>query len=529
MCVTIINVEHNAAWVTKALRPPHRPTFWLESSFGLHSEEITGSHKPPAIQPPAMGDNREPTPDLDRGVTNPTTSPVNEAATNPPVTFPGIPPQATAIASSTKSSSTAQPTGKKKAIQWKYDWNIPRSFPVLVAGDSGEAAHTIDKLLTNDLVITKGEWSFIGERGIEVILVTTFTQSNQVPNPVDTGETRVRQTDGRPLEMSPSLTVLPLEVLESSQAPYGLDMYLNLTWRYKDEIGWSNSGVFTVVEAAEEPNKRAAMKVDGFETEEHLPDEVSRILNGGSNVSPLDPSNTAATTVDLTSAPSATGIASSTDDDADLDDDNDGGGLSIGAKAGIGAGAGVVGLALIIALLWFFCLRNRHKKKDHVSKNPYNTEGHVSEYMVNKETTGARVTESPNSPYSDDGSLAQQQQQFQNQTASSSPHETTAFVASAAAAPSSSRHNLERQSEGQDRGLSEATPLAALTPRSDSQQQQHESTRPGERSATPQGVNSNVSHLIEDGMTEDEIRRLEDEERQLDAAIEQHGHGRRLA
>ncbi|RNJ61196.1 hypothetical protein D7B24_000049 [Verticillium nonalfalfae] len=459
-----------------------------------------------------MGDIREPTPDLDRGVTNPTTSIVNEAATNRPVNFPGNPPQATATVSSTTSSSTAQPTGKNMAIQWDFDWNMARSFPVLVAGDTGAVPHTINALLMSDLVMEKGEWSYKQANGTEVILVTTSTQSNQVPNSGDTGETRVRQTNDRSLE-------------KLSGVPYGSEMRLTLTWLYNGETGWSRSGIFTVVEPAGEPEKREELERIGFETEEVLPDEVSRILNGGSNVIPLDPSNT-----DLTSAPSTTGIASSTDDDADSDHANDGGGLSIGAKAGIGAGAGVVGLALIIALLWFFCLRNRHKKKGHVSKNPYNTEGHVSEYMVNKETTGARVTESPHSPYSDDGSLAQQQQQqIQNQTASSSPRETTAFVTSAAAAPSSSRHNLERQSEGRDRGLSEATPLAASTPRSDSQQQQHESARPEARSATPQGVNSNVSHLIEDGMTEDEIRRLEDEERQLDAAIEQHGHGRRLA
>ncbi|KAG7107444.1 hypothetical protein HYQ44_013323 [Verticillium longisporum] len=449
-----------------------------------------------------MGDIREPTPELDRGVTNPTTSTVNEAATNQPVNLRG-----TATTSSTTSGSTAQPTGKNKAIQWEINRDPARSFPVLVAGDSGEVPHAINALLLSDLVLEKGEWSYKREGAPEVTLATTSTQSNQVPNSGDTGETRVRQTDGRgSLEMSENSIVLPLGVLESSQALYGLDMYLNLTWRYKDEIGWSNSGVFTVVETVEESDERMARQIQAFETEEHLPDEVSRILNGGSNVIPLDPSNT-----DLTLAPSTTGIASSADDDADLDDDNDEGGLSIGAKAGIGAGAGVVGLALIVALLWFFCLRNRHKKKGHVSKNPYNTEGHVSEYMVNKKTTGARVTESPHSPYSDDGSLAQQQQQqqqqqqLQNQTASH-------------------RHARPPHSSPVWR-LRPARPGTTLSAR----QPQHESTRPGARSATPQGVNSNVSHLIEDGMTEDEIRRLEDEERQLDAAIEQHGHGRRLA
>ncbi|KLP09210.1 Uncharacterized protein Y057_3884 [Fusarium fujikuroi] len=37
---------------------------------------------------------------------------------------------------------------------------------------------------------------------------------------------------------------------------------------------------------------------------------------------------------------------------------------------------------------------------------------------------------------------------------------------------------------------------------------------------TPQGMSSNVAHLVEDGMTVDEIRRLEEEERQLDDEIE---------
>jgi hypothetical protein len=41
--------------------------------------------------------------------------------------------------------------------------------------------------------------------------------------------------------------------------------------------------------------------------------------------------------------------------------------------------------------------------------------------------------------------------------------------------------------------------------------------------ATPRALTTPYAHLVEDGMTEDEIRRLEEEERQLDAAIEQAG------
>lgn len=47
------------------------------------------------------------------------------------------------------------------------------------------------------------------------------------------------------------------------------------------------------------------------------------------------------------------------------------------------------------------------------------------------------------------------------------------------------------------------------------------------RSNTPSGIAQQYAHLVEEGMTEDEIRRLEAEERALDEAIEQAGTGGR--
>ncbi|KAL1864481.1 hypothetical protein Daus18300_007713 [Diaporthe australafricana] len=43
------------------------------------------------------------------------------------------------------------------------------------------------------------------------------------------------------------------------------------------------------------------------------------------------------------------------------------------------------------------------------------------------------------------------------------------------------------------------------------------------RSTTPSGISGQYAHLVEEGMTDDEIRRLEEEERALDEAIEQAG------
>ncbi|KAM0287741.1 hypothetical protein ACHAQH_000272 [Verticillium albo-atrum] len=473
-----------------------------------------------------MGDNDKRTPDLSPGIVNPTASLVNDAATQTPSPFGSVTTHATATTHST-GSSDAEPTGKSKAVEWAREWNPVSRDRVFSATAKAEAFHSINLLLENDLVITRGEWSCILNDKEEKILVTTDIEQTRLPNQADNSGTRARQTGQEqfPLDVKLKSTVFPLGLLSSQPDAYGKDMFLNLTWQYNGQTGWSKSGVFTVAEAGNEQSVRDKMQnrdPEDFETEENLPDAVSRLF-GGTNVSPTRlPSSTP--TVGLTSNPSATGISSS--DDNDSDSSNGGGGLSIGAKAGIGVGAGLVGLALFAALIWFFCLRNRRKNKNHVRNTPYSAGGHVSEYMVNKETTsGAHVTESPHSPYSDDGSLAQQQ--YQHQPVSHSVHEGTALVGGAAAAATSGR-NPERQSDGQDRGFSEATLLAALTPRSDSQQQQHESTRSGARSTTPQGVNPNVSHLIEDGMTEDEIRRLEDEERQLDAAIEQHGNGRHV-
>lgn len=212
------------------------------------------------------------------------------------------------------------------------------------------------------------------------------------------------------------------------------------------------------------------------------------IASGGPSGTTAITSPSATNTVDSGEAPGATPSAAS---------NGGGGGLSQGAIIGIGVAAGIVGLAAIGLLVWFFCLRNRRRgSKDH---GPYAAPDHqASEYMVNKETTGAHVTESPHSPYSDDGSLAHAQGQGPSSLAQAQ----------------------------QTNQYSDAPPIATPVPRSASQQA---SDRPGSGAGTRSGPpgGHNVSHLIEEGMTEADIRRLEEEERALDDAIERAGHGRR--
>ncbi|CCT63429.1 uncharacterized protein FFUJ_00955 [Fusarium fujikuroi IMI 58289] len=152
-----------------------------------------------------------------------------------------------------------------------------------------------------------------------------------------------------------------------------------------------------------------------------------------------------------------------------------GGGLSTGATAGIAVGAVIGGLLIIGALVWFFLRRRRRSKK---AGDEYVTQ---QTYAVDKETHG-RAADSPNSPYSDEN------------------HMQPVALGS-----------LDR-----DRGVA-PTPPPGGVPRS--------SIGSHDRAAhsgaqTPQGMSSNVAHLVEDGMTVDEIRRLEEEERQLDDEIE---------
>ncbi|CAG9971306.1 unnamed protein product [Clonostachys byssicola] len=135
-----------------------------------------------------------------------------------------------------------------------------------------------------------------------------------------------------------------------------------------------------------------------------------------------------------------------------------GGGLSTGAIVGIAIG-GAAGLAIIALVAWFL-LRRRKSKSQIVD-----THGASNAYIADKDSTA----QSPQSPYADD-------------------------VIHNPRADSSSLHNAH----------------ADNVP----------GPRDGSGTATPSGLSRNVAHLVEEGMTADDIARLEEEERQLDDEIE---------
>lgn len=152
-----------------------------------------------------------------------------------------------------------------------------------------------------------------------------------------------------------------------------------------------------------------------------------------------------------------------------------GGGLSVGAKAGIGAACGIVGLVLIGLAIFFFLRQRRRTAAAATSQPPpldttSSLHGAPHDFLQDKEAQ-AHVADSPHSDDAPGHSLR-----------------NSAVVYADPVAPSSS------------------SAAAAAGPAA-------EARRPE--------VPTAVAHLVEDGMTADEIRRLEEEERALDQAIEQ--------
>lgn len=286
------------------------------------------------------------------------------------------------------------------------------------------------------------------------------------------------------------------------------NMNIKVNWKKDGKSGSTTSGVFAVFDNTVRPmpyeELQAQLSREMANSDQNVGVDTVDESEGNRN---FDPSATASSSPSSSTAPT-----SSPSGGADLTSggptenpsvqqtggSSGGGGLPAGAIAGIVVGA-VLGIALIAFLLWFF-LRRRRAAQD-ASKGAYGKGQGPHDYLADKESH-ARVTESPQSPYSDDG---QHQHQPQPQ-----PHLPPSQQE--AAVPVSSTSPTGRRSFAP---YEEHTPTAARS-------LDDVNRGSGARSSTP-NVNSNVSHLIEDGMTEDEIRRLEEEERALDAAIEQAG------
>ncbi|KAL8420147.1 hypothetical protein RB594_003066 [Gaeumannomyces avenae] len=191
-------------------------------------------------------------------------------------------------------------------------------------------------------------------------------------------------------------------------------------------------------------------------------------------------------------------------------------GMSPGAIAGIAIGAVLGALLIGTALVWFFVRRRRQNKAGKAGLG-YNGGSTRSGDLVAEKEANAIVAESPRSPYSEDrthrdSTLAagaretagDYQPYSDNPTATANAPPPIIAAPVARAASANSRSTADRSSAA----FPPSAPPPAigedgLPPRSDT------------------GMSGRYAHLIEDNMTADEIARLEEEERQLDVAIEQ--------
>ncbi|EJT81915.1 hypothetical protein GGTG_01889 [Gaeumannomyces tritici R3-111a-1] len=246
-------------------------------------------------------------------------------------------------------------------------------------------------------------------------------------------------------------------------------------------------------------NEALSQNNDAFEKQQGL-----FFSNGGGGGTGVDPSKP------TTSATTGGALPNGT---ASLSADS---GISTGAIAGIAVGAVLGALLIGTALVWFFVRRRRQNKAGKAGLG-YNGGSTRSGDLVAEKEANAIVAESPRSPYSEDrthrdstlaagaGETAGDYQPYSDNptaTANAPPPVIAAPVARAASA--NSRSTADRSSAAFP---ASAPPPAigedGLPPRSDT------------------GMSGRYAHLIEDNMTADEIARLEEEERQLDVAIEQ--------
>ncbi|KJZ72596.1 hypothetical protein HIM_07955 [Hirsutella minnesotensis 3608] len=224
-------------------------------------------------------------------------------------------------------------------------------------------------------------------------------------------------------------------------------------------LGFSQSGVFTVADARDGPLQDAVSQ-----WMRRQPDARTG-LEGTESSSPG-------------SAPGSTLTPGTAGGSSNRVSQGIGSGLSSGAIAGIVVGV-VLGLFLLVGgLVWLLFRRRRRTRQE---KTDAAAQQASKASMDDGDLAAAKqAPDSPQSPYPDEVPPLPQNGAVSGATTGSSPHGTNHPPGYAA------RHLTGAKTRAQ---------------------------------APAGGVTSSVGYLVEDGMTDEEIRRLEEEERQLDAEI----------
>jgi hypothetical protein len=334
-------------------------------------------------------------------------------------------------------------------------------------------------------------WSLEDDKAqVKIIyLIRIADAPEQVGGPYKAKETPdvVRQVlpsvEGADILVDPSATSVDLNLEmftdENEGLTYGGAYAVKVSWEYEDGQGkGSVSGYFSVLEEGDDDaDKDMERRVqESLSKLDHYEDGFES--SGDTIPSAAESSGLPAegTTSRSDNNPSSTSNADSGAGD-DSGNGAGGGGLAPGTIAGIVVGV-VGGLALIGALVFLLLRRRRrrHAKQHHTHVVPLH-EADMSTYGVDK--VDGNVAQSP---YTDDG-----HGMVATGFAPNAAHDAAGAPQSATAAAGAA------DSHGPVRG----EPVGVDSP-----------SREGR-----------YSHLVEEGMTEDDIRRLEEEERELDAEI----------
>ncbi|KAI1371681.1 hypothetical protein F4677DRAFT_287572 [Hypoxylon crocopeplum] len=275
----------------------------------------------------------------------------------------------------------------------------------------------------------------------------------------------------------------------------GQPLYYEFVWENSTFSGSSFSQLIAVTTDAGFTDAYNALQNTNMGTSPAKPETLTA---SSSDTTPATATTTAVSTSPTSSVEAAAHVSSSS------------GGLATGAIAGIAVGCSVAGLLIIAFIVWFFFFRRR-STRERVRGADFAADSGTRSMMHDKEAAAAGISESsPHSTYADDGGRLHdpRRRSMPPGGGGGATDDTGSY------APYS------------DRAQSPSPPGAVgAAAGAGSQTDLHTTTTT--RSVTPP-FNTRYAHLIEEGMTEDEIRRLEEEERHLDAAIEDAGRASRM-
>ncbi|KAI0141408.1 hypothetical protein BJ166DRAFT_604005 [Pestalotiopsis sp. NC0098] len=319
-------------------------------------------------------------------------------------------------------------------------------------------------------------------------------------------------------------------------------LFLQVGWETSDKTssGWSYSRYFAISDGDTDPDTAS------FLSTKVSVDAFTECSTGA-----------ACTTPAMSAAPSATSTsstssgASASSSAAASGSSSGSSGLSTGAIVGIAVACGVVGLALLGAAVWFLCFRRGRRHGDHsalaqqrqLQDGSYNmSDGGLPKagmMMTRSDKDLAHVaTDSPQSAYAPSRVL-------RDSMGSGAVGVGAGLMSNGNDHVHHHHHHNQHASVDMDHGsvvddnnnayapYRDHTPPPAVyahahhdSAASAGSQTSLPASLPGPRSPTPP-ISSRYAHLVEEGMTDEEIRRLEEEERALDVAIEDAGRSSR--